>query len=71
MPGFGILSGGDGGPYEKELAKARLIATDELSGVGSENGWNAVVGIDIDYEVIGKSGFDVDGVNLWHAVTIA
>ena len=38
------------------VAKARLIATDELSESVRQMGGNAVVGIDIDYEVIGKGG---------------
>ena len=38
------------------VAKARLIATDELSESVRQMGGNAVVGIGIDYEVIGKGG---------------
>ena len=42
--------------YEKELAKAREIAMAELSENARAVGANAVVGIDIDYEVVGQNG---------------
>ena len=54
--GIRDIVGGRSAAYEKELAKARLIATDELTESARKMGGNAVVGIDIDYEVIGKSG---------------
>lgn len=51
------IVGGRSGTYEKELRKARQIALDELSQQAHELGANAVVGIDLDYEVLGeKSG---------------
>ena len=37
-----------------ELRKARKIALDELAEQARELGANAVVGIDIDYEVLGE-----------------
>jgi uncharacterized protein YbjQ (UPF0145 family) len=46
--------GGRSGTYEKELRKARQIALDELAEQARELGANAVVGIDIDYEVLGE-----------------
>jgi uncharacterized protein YbjQ (UPF0145 family) len=46
--------GGRSGSYEKELRKARRIALEELSEQAAELGANAVVGIDIDYEVLGE-----------------
>lgn len=45
---------GRSGTYEKELRKARQIALDELAAQSRELGANAVVGIDIDYEVLGE-----------------
>jgi uncharacterized protein YbjQ (UPF0145 family) len=48
------IVGGRSGTYEKELRKARQIALDELSEQARELGANAVVGIDIDYEVLGE-----------------
>ncbi|GAM59922.1 hypothetical protein JCM19232_255 [Vibrio ishigakensis] len=46
--------GGRSGTYEKELEKAREYALQELQNKAIELGANAVVGIDIDYEVLGK-----------------
>lgn len=46
--------GGRSGTYEKELEKARSAAMQELENKASELGANAVVGIDIDYEILGK-----------------
>ena len=52
--GIRDIVGGRSGAYEKELAKARGIALNELEQRAAECGANAVIGIDIDYEVIGK-----------------
>lgn len=46
--------GGRSGTYEKELQRARDIAMEELKERAEELGANAVIGIDIDYEVLGK-----------------
>ena len=46
--------GGRSGTYEKELQRARDIALEELQNKAKELGANAVIGIDIDYEVLGK-----------------
>jgi uncharacterized protein YbjQ (UPF0145 family) len=48
------IVGGRSGTYEKELRKARQIALDELSEQAREFGANAVVEIDLDYEVLGE-----------------
>jgi uncharacterized protein YbjQ (UPF0145 family) len=48
------IVGGRSGTYEKELRKARQIALNELSEHARELGANAVVGIDLDYEVLGE-----------------
>lgn len=48
------IVGGRSGSYEKELRKARQIALDELAAEAAELGANAVVGIDLDYEVLGE-----------------
>ncbi|CAV25915.1 Hypothetical protein VS_II0425 [Vibrio atlanticus] len=45
--------GGRSGTYEKELEKARNYAFKELEQKAIEAGANAVVGVDIDYEVLG------------------
>lgn len=46
------IVGGRSGKYEQELAKARKIALQEISEEGERLKANAVVGIDLDYEVI-------------------
>lgn len=52
--GIRDLVGGRSGTYEKELQRARDIALEELQQRAHDLGANAVVGIDIDYEVLGK-----------------
>lgn len=54
--GIRDIIGGRSGAYEKELARAREIAFDELKERAQALGANAVVGIDIDYEVVGQNG---------------
>jgi len=46
--------GGRSATYEKELQHAREIALEELQESARRLGANAVIGIDIDYEVLGK-----------------
>ena len=50
------IVGGRSAAYEQELAKAREIAFKELSERARDMGGNAVVGIDLDYEVVGPNG---------------
>ena len=45
--------GGLSGSYESELIDARTKAMDEMERRARQLGANAVVGIDIDYEVLG------------------
>ena len=54
--GIRDIIGGRSGAYEKELARAREIAFEELRERAAAQGANAVVGIDIDYEVVGQNG---------------
>ena len=56
--GAGIrnLIGGRSGSYEKELLDARRKALSELEERARLMGADAVVGIDIDYEVLGEGG---------------
>ena len=54
MPGSGIWWGGRSATYEKELQHAREIALEELRQRAQDLGANAVIGIDIDYEIMGK-----------------
>ncbi len=46
------LIGGRSGAYEQELAKARATALKEMEDHAENRGANAVVGVDLDYEVI-------------------
>lgn len=50
------IVGGRSAAYEKELTTAREIAFGELQEKAGQLGANAVVGIDLDYEVLGGSG---------------
>ena len=52
--GIRDLVGGRSGTYEKELQRAREIALGELEQRARDLGANAIVGIDIDYEIMGK-----------------
>lgn len=46
--------GGRSGTYENELQDARDAALREMSERAEKMGANAVIGIDVDYEVLGK-----------------
>lgn len=46
------IVGGRSAAYEKELQKARQIAVDEMVSEAQSLGGEAVVGVDLDYEVI-------------------
>ena len=48
--------GGRSGSYEQELINARAQALRELEERARQMNADAVVGIDIDYEVLGQSG---------------
>jgi uncharacterized protein YbjQ (UPF0145 family) len=47
--------GGRSGTYEKGLAEAREVAMREMQQRAQELGANAVIGIDLDYEVLGQN----------------
>lgn len=49
------IVGGRSATYEGELQKARDIALAELQQRAGAMGANAVVGVDIDYEVLGQN----------------
>ena len=55
LAGLRDFVGGRSATYERELAKARAIALDELCERAKELGANAVVGVDLDYETVGGS----------------
>jgi uncharacterized protein YbjQ (UPF0145 family) len=50
--GITDIIGGRSGSYEVELGRAREIALAELQDRTRDVGGNAVVGVDLDYEVI-------------------
>jgi len=51
--GIRDIVGGRSGAYEKELSQARQLAMQEMEAMAEQLGANAVVGVDIDYEVLG------------------
>lgn len=50
------IVGGRSGKYEDVLARARQEAIAEMKDEAMKLGANAVVGVDIDYEVLGQNG---------------
>ena len=54
--GIRDIVGGRSSAYERELQRAREIALDEMADASRRRGGDAVVGIDLDYEVVGKGG---------------
>lgn len=48
--------GGRSGSYEQELVQARYRAVEEMCQRAAQLGANAVIGIDVDYEVLGQGG---------------
>lgn len=52
--GLSNFFGGRSGSYEGELIEARASAVSEMKQRATQMGANAVVGVDIDYEVLGQ-----------------
>lgn len=50
------IVGGRSGAYEDVLQRAREQALSEMRLRAAEHGANAVVGVDLDYEVLGANG---------------
>ena len=50
------IVGGRSGSYEEELVVARTQAMNEMSERAAALGADAVIGIDLDYEVLGENG---------------
>lgn len=50
------IVGGRSGSYEDVLARARMQAIEEMQQFAAGMGGNAVVGVDLDYEVLGANG---------------
>jgi len=55
VAGLSDFFGGRSGTYEDELIKARESAMTELKQRAESMGANAVIGVDIDYEVMGAN----------------
>jgi uncharacterized protein YbjQ (UPF0145 family) len=53
--GIRDIVGGRSATYEKELHRARDIALNEMQAQAQQLGANAVVGVDLDYEVLGPN----------------
>jgi uncharacterized protein YbjQ (UPF0145 family) len=54
--GIRDIVGGRSGAYENSLRDARRTALEELTAEAKALGANGVIGIDLDYEVLGKEG---------------
>ncbi len=50
------IVGGRSGAYEDVLARARKQALSEMEAEAAKLGGNAVIGVDLDYEVLGSNG---------------
>lgn len=53
--GIRDIVGGRSATYERELKRARDMALAELEAQAQQFGANAVVGVDLDYEVLGAN----------------
>jgi uncharacterized protein YbjQ (UPF0145 family) len=53
--GIRDLVGGRSGTYERELQNARELALEEMQARAEAVGANAVIGVDLDYEVLGQA----------------
>jgi uncharacterized protein YbjQ (UPF0145 family) len=56
LAGIRDIVGGRSAAYERELRKAKTIAMDEMAAEAAEQGANAIVSVDLDYETIGMGG---------------
>ena len=54
--GIRDIVGGRSGSYERVLAEARENALSEMAAKAREQGADAVIGIDLDYETLGANG---------------
>ena len=63
--------GGRSGSYEEELIQARDSAMREMKKRAADMGANAIVGIDLDYEVLGENNGMLMVIASGTAVTVA
>lgn len=52
LAGITDIIGGRSAEYEEEVRDARKIALEEMASEAERRGANAIVGVDLDYEVI-------------------
>ena len=69
--GIRDIVGGRSAAYESELRNAREIALAEMAEAAEQRGGNAVVGVDLDYEVVGQGGSMLMVTASGTAVTVA
>lgn len=55
LAGLRDIVGGRSAAYERELGRARQMALDEISRQAADLGCNAIVAVDLDYEVLGAN----------------
>lgn len=53
--GIRDIVGGRSATYERELSRAREVALEEMVAEAARVGANAIVGVDLDYEVLGQA----------------
>ena len=63
--------GGHSGSYEKVLASARAAALETIEAEALDLGANAIVGLSLDYEVVGAKGLMLMVIAAGTAVTLA
>ncbi|NBA84947.1 heavy metal-binding domain-containing protein [Emticicia sp. CRIBPO] len=56
LAGIRDIVGGRSGSYERVLREAKDTAMQEMIARAKQFGANAIVGIDLDYETVGKNG---------------
>lgn len=54
--GIRDIVGGRSGSYETVLREGKKLAIDDMCAQAEEMGANAVIGVDLDYEVVGDKG---------------
>ena len=54
--GIRDIVGGRSGSYETVLREGKKLAIEDMCAQAEEMGANAVIGVDIDYEVVGDKG---------------
>ena len=54
--GLRIMFGGQSRSFEKLFKEARDVALREMTDEATARGANAVVGVDLDYEILGETG---------------